>query len=388
MVKKILFIWAGILGGIFLAYFLVTKTNILNLGNKDSSIADIIKPPKKVVIGFLPYWLISKAQEDYSNYITQLSYFSLTIDSDGSIQKYTKPGESDPGYHALFTGKVDDFLAREKAKGLDLSLTIFSGDDATIDSFLENPASSAQNLVSDITPLITQYGFDDINLDIEKVSVASPEARLHYATFVSEVRKLLHPDITLTVDLTCISFVKDTYLVNPKALAQSADYLVVMGYDFHNPGSFVTGPVAPQDGAGIVSEFDIASAISAALTQVPANKLILAIPLYGYSWETINPVPRSAIMPGSAYSISSKSVADLLAECATCSAEFDTTDKENHIIYQDIDSGLYHQIFYPDIKSTQAKVNFAKQENLAGMALWALGYEDNSILQPLAGYFH
>ena len=162
----------------------------------------------------------------------------------------------------------------------------------------------------------------------------------------------------------------------------------MMGYDFHNQGSYVTGPVSPQSGAGIVSEFDIESAVQAALTQVPANKLILAIPLYGYSWESINSVPRSAVLPGSAYSISSRSVEELTAECATCSAKFDKTDSENYIIYKNADTNTYQQIFYPDKNSTQIKVDFAKSQNLGGMALWALGYEGASILSPFAGYHH
>lgn len=386
MLQKILIISAGIVAGVFLAYFLVKQTNILNIGNRNSSVADVFKPPQKKVIGFLPFWLIDKAQSDYSPYITQLSYFNVTIDSDGSIQKFTNPGESDPGWHALSTGKVDDYLASAKARGIELSLTIFSGEDKKIDKFLEDPATSAQNLINDINPVISQYGFTDLNLDIEKVAEATPEARILYTNFVSEVRKRLDPNITITLDASGIAFVKDKNLSDPKSLAKIADYIVLMGYDFHNQGSFVTGPVAPESGAGIVSEFDIESAVQAALTQVPAHKLILAVPLYGYSWESLNPIPRAAVLPGSSYSISNKSVEDFLAGCASCSAEFDKTDGESHIIYKDTETNTYHQIFYPDRVSTQIKVDFVKSQNLGGIALWALGYEGKTILLPLAGY--
>ena len=388
MLRKILLVWAGIIVGVFAAYLLVTKTNILNIGNKNSSVADVFKPPQKVVIGFLPFWLIDKAQSDYSPYITQLSYFNVVIDDDGSIQKYTSPGESDPGWHALSTGKVDGYLTNAKLKGIDLSLTIFSGDDKKINKFLEDPATSAQNLINDLSPVITQYGFTDINLDIEKVAESTPDERARYVNFVSEVRSRLDPNITITLDAPGIAFVKDKNLVDPKAIAKIADYIVLMGYDFHNPGSFVTGPVSPETGAGIVSEFDIESAVQAALTQMPASKLILAVPLYGYSWETINNTPRSAVLPGSAFSISSRLVEDLLSNCASCSAEFDKTDGESHVIYKDTETGTYFQVFYPEKVSTQIKVDFAKSQNLGGMALWALGYEGKVILEPLAGYLH
>lgn len=388
MLQKILIVWVGIIAGVFLAYFLVTKTNILNIGNKNSSVADVFKPPQKIVIGFLPFWLIDKAQSDYSPYITQLSYFNVTIDEDGTIQKFTAPGEADPGWHALYTGKIDDYLANAKSKGIELSLTIFSGNDKKIDKFLDDPKTSAQNLVNEISPVMNQYGFTDLNLDIEKVAEASPEARTKFTNFVGEVRKNLDKNISITVDISPIAFVKDKNLSDPKSLAPIVDHIVLMDYDFHNQGSNVSGPVSPQSGAGIVSEFDTESAVQAALTVIPAKKLILAIPLYGYSWETINPSPRSAVLPASAFSISNRSVEDLIANCATCSAEFDKTDGENHIVYKDTETGTYFQVFYPDAPSTQIKVDYAKSQNLGGMALWALGYEGGTILQPLAGYRH
>lgn len=389
LIIKVIIVVTGILIGLTVGYFLIKKIDIVSVedNGQGTNLSDKITQPKRKVIGFLPFWLVDKAQDDYSKYITQLSYFNLTIDEDGSIQKYTNPGEADPGWHALFTGKVDSYLSNAKSKGIELSLTIFSGDDEKIDKLLENPDESAQNLINDISPVLEDYAFSDLNLDIEKVGDATPDQRQRYVTFVSEVRKRLNPKITITIDAPGIAFVRDKNLVDPEKIIETVDYIVLMGYDFHNVGSYVTGPVAPQTGAGIVSEFDIISAVQAALTNVPAEKFILAIPLYGYSWETINQIPRSAMVPSSGYSISSKSVEKFLSECATCSAEFEKTDMENYIIYKDSETGTYHQVFYPDKKSTQIKVKFAESQKIAGMALWALGYEDSTILQPLSDYF-
>ena len=317
--------------------------------------------------------------------VTTLSYFNITIDSDGKIQKFTAPTESDPGWHNLSSGKVDDYLSSAKAKGINLSLTVFSGDDKKIDSFLENPETSAQNLVNEVAPVMTQYGFSDLNLDIEKVADASPEARLKFTNFVAEVRKNLDKNITVTVDISPVAFVKDTNLDDPAAISQIADHIVLMGYDYHNQGSFVTGPISPQSGAGIVSEFDIESAITMAKTMMPATKLILGIPLYGYSWETIGSIPRSATIPASALTMSSRSIADFLRSCTNCTTTYDQTDQESHTIYKDDSTGTFHQIFYPDKVSTQVKVDYVKAQGLGGIALWALGYEDSIILQPLSG---
>jgi spore germination protein YaaH len=391
MLRKLLIIWAGIIVGILMGIVWINRSFLLEKIAKSttttpSPTSQVKKKNTKVVVGFLPFWLINKAQDDYSKYITQLSYFNLVIDSDGTIQKYTAPGQSDPGYHSLFSGKVDNYLANAKSNGIDLSLTVFSGNDNKINKFLEDPIKSAQNLVNEISPIMSQYGFVDLNLDIEKVAEATPETQKKYTEFVREVRKNLDKNITITIDVMPISFVKNTNLSNPKELAKIVDYVLLMDYDFHSPSSYVTGPVSPQSGAGIVSEFDTESAVYAALAAVSPSQLILAIPLYGYSWETINNSPRSAILPGSAYSINSKSVDELLSKCDACVTVFDKIDSETHTIYKDAETGIYHQVFYPDQKSTQIKIDFAKSQNLGGIGLWALGYENDIILTPLASY--
>lgn len=343
--------------------------------------------PKKEVIGFLPYWLFSKADQDYSKYITTLTYFSLTVDKDGTIQKYTKPGESEPGYLGLQNGKADPFLSSAKDKGLDLSLAVFNGNDGDINEILKDPATSANNLTGEVIPIMRQYGFTDLNLDIEQTQDASPAARINFVQFVQDVKNNLDNAKAgmLSIDVSAISFVKDSNLADPAALAPIVDKVILMAYDYHSTASFVTGPVAPAYGAGSVSELDTDSAIAAALKIMPTEKLILGIPLYGYEWETIGNTARSAVIPGASLIISNQRAEDFLAGCATCSATFDTTDEESHIIYE-TGTGTYQQIFYPNENSTQIKVNMAKEYSLGGIAVWALGYEGKTILEPLSLY--
>ena len=375
-----------VLVAILVAFLLVYKYFLPRTLKKNIPIADIIIPQKEV-LGFLPYWLTDKAQTDYSKYVTNLTYFSLTVDKDGTIQKYTGPGESEPGYLALQQGKIDPFLDSAKAKGEDLSITAFSGNDGDISEMLKDPAISANNLTQDIIPIMRQYGFTDLNLDVEQTQDASPAARLSFTEFVKDIKaNLVNAKAgTLSVDISAISFVKDTNLADPVALAPIADKIILMAYDYHSSVSFVTGPVAPGLGAGTISEFDTQTAVEAALKMMPSQEIILGIPLYGYEWETIGDVPRSAVIPGTSLIISNQRAEDLLAGCASCSAVFDSTDEESHIIYKTA-TGTYQQIFYPDKNATQFKVNLANDNSLGGIALWALGYEGKTILEPLAGY--
>lgn len=345
--------------------------------------------PLREVIGFLPYWLLTKADSDYAQYLTTLDYFSLTINKDGTIQRLTSPIESEPGYLALKGGKLDPFLKSAKDHGLALSLTVYSGNGENINEFLKDPKTSADNLSRDVIPIMKDYGFTDLNLDVEQVADASPEARLRFTRFAKKIKENLVASAagTLSVDISAIAFVRDKNLADPTALAALADKIILMAYDYHSTASLVTGPVAPAKGAGIAAEFDAESAVAAALKIMPPAKLILGIPLYGYEWETITDTLHSAVIPGTSLIISNRRAEDFLADCATCSATFNTTDEESAVVYKN-PSGTYQQIAFPDKNSTQYKVDFAQKYSLGGIALWALGYEGKTILSPLAAYRH
>jgi spore germination protein len=256
-----------------------------------------------------------------------------------------------------------------------------------IGDLIKNPVIHANNLVTDIYPVMKKYGFSDLNLDVEYTDTASKEASLNFTQFVKQVKNNLSEQNlgTLSIDVSPTAFIKN-YLVNPKDISKYIDSMIIMGYDYHYQGSFVTGPVAPLFGAVTVSEFDIQTAIQKALEIIPANKLILGAPLYGYEWETLGTDPRSGVIPGTGLTASGLRVQELLSRCATCSAQFDPVAQEKYLIYKDVDTNSYHQIFYPDQETMSAKIKFAEKYNLRGIALWALGYEDPNILNPLKNY--
>ncbi len=342
---------------------------------------------KRQIIGFLPYWLLSRAKTHYGPYVTTLTYFGLSIGPDGSIQKLLNPQEEEPGWHALTSGRVNPYLKQAKKDGLIKSLLVFSGDSDTIGRFLAEPRASADNLTRDALPIMKKYGFTDLNLDIEYVPLASDGAREQFSEFVSQVKKNLDisPRKTMTLEMSPDDLIHKK-LIDIRKTGQMADYVVLMGYDYHYTGSLVTGPVSPLSGAGINLEYDIETAVTRAEQSVPGKNLILGVPLYGYSWETLSKNPYAPVLPGSGLTISNERAENFLAGCSSCSAKLDIEAEESYVIYKDAVTGTYHQMFFPGRRSMEAKVEFARQEHLGGIALWALGYEGKSILDPLRAY--
>lgn len=377
---------AGFIGTYAVLTFALTSTS--ETAGAVREIASSVGIRRHEVIGFLPYWLLDKADKDYAEHLTTLTYFGLTVQPDGTIQKYTNPGESEPGWYALQSGTVQPFLDKAKADNLTLSLLIFSGHEDAIAGLMTDPVPHAQMLMEEVTPVMRQYGFTDLNIDIESViPEASSSARSNFTVFMRELRRIVDENKlgTITIDVSPTDLIRQR-LINLEEVAPLVDSVVLMTYDYHYTGSAVTGPVAPVGGAGIEAEFDIETGIQKALEFIPKTKVVLGVPLYGYEWESTGNVPRTAVMPGSGLVISNRRIEQFLKECASCSAQLDAYGKESYLIYLNQATGMYHHVFFPDRQAMQEKINVANRYGLGGLALWALGYDGDTIMEPLRQY--
>ncbi|OGD55636.1 hypothetical protein A3E73_02090 [Candidatus Beckwithbacteria bacterium RIFCSPHIGHO2_12_FULL_47_17] len=379
MVKKVI-----IYLSLFVLGFGITFLAVKFAFNQDSPTAEVIKESvgaiglkQHQVIGFMPFWLLDRADKDYSGYLTEMTYFGLTVNPDGTIQKYVKPGEAEPGWYALTSGK---FTPPPNFK---MSLAVFNGDPEKINQLIAEPEAHAAALAAEVGPMMEQYGFTTLNLDLESVLDASESARQNFTAFVRSLKTNLNKPIT--IDASPTDLVK-ARLIDLAAVGPLVESVILMTYDYHYSGSLVTGPVAPSFGAGIESEFDVETGIQKALEILPADKIILGVPLYGYEWEMLEPGRRSAVLPGSGIVASNRRVEEFLAGCASCSAQLETAAQESYLVYLDEETKTYHQIFYPDEKFMKTKIALANKYNLGGLAFWALGYEGNSLLNPVAGY--
>lgn len=348
-----------------------------------SPLVSLIEFQKPKVIGFLPYWLLEKTQNSYKNKIDTLTYFSLTLDSDGKILKLINPQEEEPGWTTLKKDSVQEKFMLAKKDKMTTSLLVHNSDEKDIAKLLENPGLSAQNLISEVAPMMKQTGFTDLNIDIESFQNTSASAQIPFTQFLKEVKNgMIQNNLgTLTVELTPTSLIK-TRLINAKEIGEIADFVVLMAYDYHYAGSYLAGPVAPIGGTGTIREFDVETAIQQALNIIPENKLILGIPLYGYEWDTVSDAPGAPTVPGTGKTASSRRVEEeILSSCDKCVKGVEKEGQEPFIIISE--NSYFRQVFYENKDSLTKKLNLVKKYKLGGIAFWALGYEDSTILNPL-----
>jgi spore germination protein YaaH len=383
MIKKIFFgIGAIVLGAAIAIGIIFLLGRMVRFDDPILSKVGIHKPQ---IIGFLPYWLMDKVDKNYTPYITTLTYFGLAVDVDGKPIYLTTPQEEDPGWTTLKGDRLTKVREEAQKNNLKTSLLVHSADEDKIAKLIEHPEEAAHALVSEVGPIMQSRGFTDLNLDIESFLIASPSARINYTLFAKTVAEDVRAANlgTITIEIPPIALVRE-FLIDPKEIGHIADYVVMMTYDYHYLGSFTTGAVAPIGGAGSTWEFDVETAVKEGVRVIPPEKLILGIPLYGYQWEAMSDRAEAATIPSGASTASLRRVQEILRDCPTCKTALDPVALSPYTIFTKDD--VINHIYYENEASMQEKINLAKKYNLGGVALWALGYEDDAILRPLEKY--
>jgi spore germination protein YaaH len=332
---------------------------------------------KKMVYGFLPYWNTNDLQ--LHDRLTRLGYFGLTIGQNGKLLTVID-GETDPGYRTLQSNAFLEITNRVKANGgqIDLVLKQFNADDITI--FLSSPKAQT-NFFNSLESVLLGYEVTGINIDIELNGQATPKMRNDFTEFIKSLRSFLDKrfeDIELSIDVYA-SASKNNQLWDIPALAPYVDFFIVMAYDFHRSSSTQAGPVAPLLGGNQYWDSDINSNLKNFIEHVPKEKLVLGIPFYGYEWQTTSTDPSSNTFPDTGHAVVYSRIQELLSE----DNPYQVTENWNeaalspYLTYQE--DGKTYILYYDDARSISYKLDYVNQLDLAGIAIWALGYEGENL---------
>lgn len=331
---------------------------------------------EKVIYGFLPYWNISKTTIQPE--LTHLSYFGLTIGADGSLLTQTTEG-TEPGFNKL---QSDDFLSisnqtLQQGGSVELVLVQFNADDISL--FLSNP-SAQERLLTSLDSVLLAYPFTGVNIDIELNGSPSPKMREQFTTFMKNLRAHLNErygHITLSVDVYA-SAVEGTNIWDIKAIGEEVDYIIVMAYDFHRRQSTQAGPVAPLFGGKEVWDNDINTYLQKFVELVPAEKVLLGVPFYGYEWQTTSRDSQSHTFPNTGATASYERVQDLLKRKDELKVQEGWNENALSPYISYVEDNEIFVVYYENSRSISYKLDYVNQLDLGGIAIWALGYEGDS----------
>ena len=267
----------------------------------------------------------------------------------------------------LIKSDVDEtYIAAAKEKGYRLWPLIDSGFDADRMHALLINDKARHYVVQQLLFYTERYGFDGINLDFENIY---DDDRDQLTLFVREITMALRAEgKTVSIDVTVPSTTPNwSPCYDREALAQIVDYVMLMAYDEHWRTSPVSGSVASL---GWVENGILATMQQ----QVPAEKLVLGIPLYMRLWTEYQGKvsARTLTMPAAQALIKEKGLMP----------QWQADQGQYYFEYSE--AGQRYRVWQEDERSLAGKVALVKKYNLAGIASWRKGFESPGVWPVLA----
>lgn len=385
---KTVSIFSLAIGVIFGLNYLVKKQNpnlsIISPLSKSFSILALTNrrdTPKKIIYGYLPYWTIGQTEYLQYDKLTDIAYFGLHIDAQGNFIKLTENNELHPGYNNWRNSQDLKIVIENCRKyGVNFALTIISHQDDISDKFLDC-RECWDKLAENVIRELIEYNITDLNLNFEYVEFTPKEKAEQYTQFVQFMNERLDKEFVnskLVVSTFADSIVKER-ITRIESLGKAADQIFIMAYDFHRPNSDNAGPVSPIDGKGIHAEYDLRTMLKDYLAYVPPSKLIMGVPYYGYNWvvgtdedygERIEGSDEIGYSQSQTYEAVMETIIKLKPEI-----KWDELAKVPHFTYISPETKKIRHVYYENSESLGEKYDLINTYNLAGVGIWALGYD-------------
>lgn len=294
-------------------------------------------------------------------YLTYLGIFNFRANRDGSL---TPPP----------TGNLPSIAAAQDAALMMVVTNLEEGQFSEELGHIIVTVQAVQNtLLDNIVNEAKQGGYSDIHFDLEFLA---PGDRETYNTFLRKAKERFSQEgLTLSTALAPKTSAEQTgqwYEAHDYAAhGEIADFIILLTYEW----GYTYGPpmaVSPIN--------EVRRVVDYALTEIPADKIVLGQNLYGYDWT----LPFVQGGPG-ARAVSPQQAIGI-ARDHNAVIEYDTTAQAPFFNYVD-DEGREHVVWFEDARSIQAKFNLIKELGLKGISYWKLGlaFPQNRLL--LAGEF-
>jgi spore germination protein len=306
----------------------------------------------RVVVASLPYWSIGPDTDAVlanRNDVNEVSPWMYGLGANGQIIL-------DSGINI---SSLQADLSRLRARGLPIVPTLANVDAqgnwvyGTVARVLHDEAV-ARRQVAEIVALVESEHYAGIDLDYENLQAADRQA---FTAFVIGLARALHArgkilSVALFAKASDAGYAPRNVAQDYAAIGRAADQVRLMGYDYHWDTS-PPGPVAPI--------YWIRDVIGYAKTQIPASKIILGIPEYGYDWSG-----------GFGTSITWLQAMQLARQYRV-QPHYDASSQSPWFTYTDA-SHHRHTVWFENAESAEAKLDAA--QGIGGVYLWMYGDPD------------
>ena len=289
------------------------------------------------------------------NAITKIDGINVNSPTWFSIQ--------DKDLNIIDRGKIE-YVDKYKAQGIEVWGCFDNSFNGELTEYALQTSSRREILIKRILELTKKYNLSGINIDFEHLNTETRDNLTQFVKELSAVAKL--DNIKISIDVTpqiSRDVTKEKY--DRKNLAKFCDYVILMAYDQHWASSKTAGSVAEYSW--------VEGNLNSVLRDVPADKLVLGVPLYSRLWTEENGSVKSN-------SLSMGQVnATLSARGIT--PKWDDKIKQDYAQYQD--GSKTYKIWIEDSRSIEWKTSLVNKYNLAGVASWRKGFESNEIWKTI-----
>ncbi len=291
--------------------------------------------------------LLEQAREA-SPYLTYLALFSYQAKRDGTLTAPPVAGLPEIAKQHGATMSMVITNLEEGAFSGELGRDILQST-AVQDILFDNIVKEARKV----------GGITDIHFDFEALP---GDQRVAYGNFLRRAVQKFHPEGYLVsaalapktrADQPGVWFEAHDY----RLIGSIVDFVVIMTYEW----GYSAGPPLAVSPIG-----EVEKVLRYALTEIPANKIMMGQNLYGYDWTL-------PYVPGGPYAKAlSPQRALELARRYNVMIQFDPVASAPFFNYVD-ESGKQHVVWFEDARSIGAKFNLVKRLGLRGVAYWKLG---------------
>lgn len=298
--------------------------------------------------GYAYPFIQEEVLEETLPFLTDLSVFSYGYTVDGTLV----PPATDPVW-------MIEAASAKNTRPM-LVLTPLGADgrfNNNLVSVLVRDEALQAKLIRELWTELQSKGYGGVDIDFEYVLA---EDRVAYAEFVSRVTRILNIfGYKVTVALAPKTSRNQRGLlyegIDYRLLGEAANQVMLMTYEW----GYTYGPpmaVAPINMVRRVVEY--------ALTEIPADKISLGIPNYGYDWPL--PYERGVTK---ARSLGNREAVNLAIDHGV-DIKYDETAQSPHFTYWQY--GIQHQVWFEDIRSVSAKFDLIKEYGLHGAGYWQI----------------
>ncbi|XP_072403130.1 chitotriosidase-1-like [Diabrotica undecimpunctata] len=348
---------------------------------------------KKNVVCYFASWTIYRAGNgafDVSNIdpslCTHINFAFLGLNLDGSIHILDSWESNDPGGHEGFKRLVG---LKETNPDLKVSVSMGGWNEGSehYSAVASDPAKRVK-LADEVLAFIENWGFDGFDLDWEYPGLRGGNETIDKEDFVELVKALsdvLQPKGYLLSIATAGAVEKIDLGYDVPVINELVDMLNVMVFDFHGAFENFVGHVSPLFPAQIDYEYEANSTYNVdagiqhwILSGADPAKINLGIVTYGRTFTLADKTNTSlyADVIGGGNKGPYTGQSGYLGYNEICEFHLNSTyvwDDQQKVPHRYWDD---QWVGFEDERSITEKVNYARDNELGGMMVWSLDYDD------------